>query len=94
MFHVDFLSGKWFIEFQLTLHKSDLNAVRLVLCITLLWIVNFLFSLWIFDEEVREWSGKWSDTSLLMIAFLSSNDVAKENLWIYYQLPKLLLMLL
>ena len=50
----------------------------LVSCITLLWIVIFWFSWWSFGEEFKEKNtGKWSDTSLLMIPFLSYNEVAK-----------------
>ena len=34
--------------------------------------------MWIFDGEHRETNtGKWSDTSLLMIPFLSFNEVSK-----------------
>ena len=76
--YFEFVSVEWFIEFQLTLRKSVSNAIRLVSCITLLWIVIFGYSLWIFDGEHRETNtGKWSDTSLLMIPFLSFNEVSK-----------------
>ena len=78
MFRILDLFLDLFIEFQLTLRKSVLNAIRLVSCITLLWIVIFWCSLWIFDGEHRETNtGKWSDTSLLMIPFLSFNEVSK-----------------
>ena len=73
-------SGESFIEFQLTLRKSVWKAIRLVLCITLLWLDSIYnrYSLWIFDGEHRERNtGKWSDTSLLMIPFLSFNKVSK-----------------
>ena len=68
------------LEFQLTLHKSALNAVRLVSCITALRIKIFLifFILQFFDEKFRDVNtGKWSDTSLLMNPFLSFNKVSK-----------------
>ena len=76
--YFEFVSREWFVEFQLTLRKSVLNAIRLVSCTTLLWIVIFWYFLWIFDGEHRERStGKWSDTWFLMIPFLSFNEVSK-----------------
>ena len=73
-----FVSGEWFIEFQLTLRKYVLNAIKLVSCITLLWVVIFWCCLWIFDGEHREINTeKWPDTQLLMISFLSFNKVSK-----------------
>ena len=76
--YFEFVSGERFIEFQLTSRKSLLNAIRLVSYITLLWIVIFWYSLWIFDGEHKETNtGKWSDTSFLMILFLRFNEVSK-----------------
>ena len=78
MFPILNVSGEWFIEFQLTLRKSVLNTIRLGSCNTLLWIVIYYCSLWMFDGEHRETNtGKWSDTSLLMIPFLSFNEESK-----------------
>ena len=78
MFPILNVSGEWFIEFQLTLRKSALNTIRLGSCITLLWIVIYYCSLWMFDGEHRETNtGKWSDTSLLMIPLLSFNEESK-----------------
>ena len=78
--YFQFASGESFIEFQLILHKSVLYPVRIVQCITLLWVIISRFSLWIFDKESRETNtGKWSDTSLLMTPFLSFNKVSKTK---------------
>ena len=74
----EFVSGELFVEFQLTLRKSALNTIKFVSCITRLWIEIFWYSSHIFDGEHRETNaGKWSGTSLLMIPFLSFNEVSK-----------------
>lgn len=82
--YFEFISGKWFIEFQLTLRNSVLNVIRLVSRITFLWIVIFWFSLWNFDREFREMVRHIAVND----SFFEFNEVSKKKkkMWIYYQL--------